>query len=712
MSVLSVRNFMPGRVRLDVASLRQSSALAEALQHDLSGRAGVTGVQASALTGSVLVRCDPAASAADVSLWVREALRRQLQRLAADGPLHAREGSASSRAVVPLPSALPAKPSPLQRLLASMQPHAGLRRRAVLLSLANGLEDVTPPVLVGLAADTVARGSGSLLASFGLRTLTSRMAALAGLSAGFWLLSSLVEYWHDRAKADLANAVRHDLRTALYDHIQSLDIGQIEARELTEWLAIIEQDVNQVHSFIREGANPFFGMTTNLVAVGVTLVAVSPVLALTQLVMVPPLLYASKALLHPIRRAHRQARDDAERMTALLSSNLGGLSTIASFNGEALEAQRVHAASRRFTDSVGRAERIEAIYVPSLRAIAGGGFVTSLVWGSARAAQGLLSVGALNTLAMTQLRLLSALARMGYGLDQYQRTATALERIYTTLDLSTAIRPGPRRLAPGSVRGELRLQRVVFGYRPEEKVLRGIDLRIPAGATVGIVGASGAGKSTAMKLMLRFCDPQQGRVLLDGVDLRELSLKDLRDAIAYVAQDVTLFTGTIRENIAYGRPGAPVKDVVAAARVAEAHDFIMALPAQYETRLGPGELTLSGGQRQRLAIARAILADCPVLLFDEATSALDFRTEAALQRSLRAATAGRTTILVAHRLSTVRHADIIYVLEDGRVREHGTHEQLLAADLLYAGMWKIQTGERPHAARARPALPGPGAQPA
>ncbi len=678
-SSLTVRSALPGRIRFDVPLLQRLPHISEGIEADLSGVSGVFQVHANGLTGGVLVKYGSETTVANIELHLRQSLLRQV------------EGVVSNASQQNGPS--PGSP-PLMRLLATTEPHRALRRRAFALSLANGLEDATPPLLLGLAVDTVSRGTGSFLGSLGLKTLGSRLFALGGLSVGFWMLSALIEYFTDRARADLANAVRHDLRVALYNRIQTLDVGQVESKEVSDWMAIIDADVNQVHGFVRQGLTPFFSTASNLVIVAGTFLVVSPSFALVQLLMLPPLIFASRSLLSPIRMGYMKARDDGERMGALLSGNLQGISTIASFNAQEVEAQRVLEYSQRFSQSIRNAERLEALYVPSLRAIAGGGFITSLVWGGLKVSGGTLSMGALNTMALTQLRLLSAIARLGYGLDQYQRTATALERIYRTLDSRATILGGQQALPKSSVRGDIVFDNVTFGYDPSRPILKSISLRCPAGKTIGIVGATGAGKSTVMKLMLRFHDPQGGRLLLDGEDVSNLTLGDLRESISLVSQQVTLFAGSIHENIAYGRRTATRGEVVEAAKVAEAHEFIVQLPDQYDTQLGSGGLSLSGGQRQRIAIARAILADRPILLFDEATSALDFETEAALQRSLDSFVANRSTLVVAHRLSTVRRADMIYVLSNGEVSESGTHEELLAAQGAYAGMWMIQTGEK------------------
>jgi ATP-binding cassette subfamily B protein len=266
-------------------------------------------------------------------------------------------------------------------------------------------------------------------------------------------------------------------------------------------------------------------------------------------------------------------------------------------------------------------------------------------------------------------------------------------RIFAVLDTPVEAHPGDRALPKESVRGAVEMRDVTFAYRGREPVLRDFSLHIAPGETVAVVGPTGSGKSTLVKLLLRLYELNAGEVLLDGTDIRAIRLGDLRRSIGLVSQDVFLFPGTVRENIAYGSFGATPEQVERAARLAEAHEFVTALPQGYDTIVGERGQKLSGGQRQRIAIARAILKDPPILVLDEATSAVDNETEAAIQRSLEHISRGRTTIAIAHRLSTVRNAHRIYVMDRGRIVEHGTHGNLLAAGGMYAALWRVQTGE-------------------
>jgi ATP-binding cassette subfamily B protein len=262
------------------------------------------------------------------------------------------------------------------------------------------------------------------------------------------------------------------------------------------------------------------------------------------------------------------------------------------------------------------------------------------------------------------------------------------------LDTQPQITSGNEALAVQDIRGEMRFEDVYFAYSERMDVLKGLSFDVDAGKTIAIVGSTGAGKSTIVKLMLRFYDVTKGRITLDGHDLRDLDLASLRQSIGFVSQDVYLFDGTVRENIVYGTFKADDESVVAAAKIAEVHDFIMSLPQGYDTIVGERGIKLSGGQRQRISIARAVLKNPPLLILDEATSSVDNETESAIQRSLEKIIVGRTTIIIAHRLSTVRNADTIFVLEHGVLKEQGKHDHLVESDGIYAKLWRVQTGER------------------
>jgi ATP-binding cassette subfamily B protein len=320
------------------------------------------------------------------------------------------------------------------------------------------------------------------------------------------------------------------------------------------------------------------------------------------------------------------------------------------------------------------------------------GFTALLLFGGMEAIAGRMSVGTYSVLIFLIQRLLWPLTRLGETFDQYQRAMASTNRVMNLLDTPIAIHTGDISLPIDSVRGELEFRNVTFAYNGRSPVIENLSLHIPTGKTIAIVGSTGSGKSTLVKLLLRLYEVQSGTITLDGIDLRELKFRDLRACIGLVSQDVFLFHGTVAENIAYGSPNATQEQVIEAAKIAEAHDFIMQLPQAYETIVGERGQKLSGGQRQRIAIARAVVKNPPILILDEATSAVDNETEAAIQLSLERITVNRTTIAIAHRLSTVRNADCIYVMEYGKLVEWGTHEQLLEQQGIYASLWRVQSG--------------------
>jgi ATP-binding cassette subfamily B protein len=367
--------------------------------------------------------------------------------------------------------------------------------------------------------------------------------------------------------------------------------------------------------------------------------------------------------------------------------------TIKSFTTEAYELDRLKQESEAYRYSNQLAIALSSAFVPIIRIVILTGFTAILYFGGLEVVSGKLAVGSYSMLVFLTQRLLWPLTDLGKTLDLYQRAMASTRRVMKLLATPIAIPSGYLSLVSSQIRGDLELQGVTFAYQDYQPVLQNLSLTIPAGKTTAIVGSTGSGKSTLVKLLLRFYEIQAGTIYLDGTDIREIQLGDLRRSMGLVSQDVFLFHGTVRDNIAYGKADATVDEIVTAAETAEAHRFILNLPYGYDTIVGERGQKLSGGQRQRLAIARAVLKNPPILILDEATSAVDNETEAAIVRSLDRITQNRTTIVIAHRLSTIRHADWIYVLEKGQIVEQGLHEDLLCKQGVYAGLWQVQTGE-------------------
>jgi ATP-binding cassette subfamily B protein len=566
---------------------------------------------------------------------------------------------------------------------------------ATVLSVLNKIADVAPEILIGAAVDVVANEEQSFVGRvFGVDDRFQQLTILAAITVAVWIFESITDYLADLTWRNLAQAIEHDTRMEAYAHVQQLELAYFEDQSSGGLMAVLNDDVNQLERFLDFGANELILTIANVVLVGITFYVISPTLTLLAFLPIPVIVLGSLRYQRKLEKRYDAVRAAAGRIAGTLANNLGGIATIKAFTAEDREVERVAADSRAYADANADAIRYSSAFIPLIRMAILAGFTMTLVVGGRSAIRGDLEIGLFSVLVYMTQRLLWPLTRLGEVLDLYQRAMASSRRIFGLLDVRPSIQPGQREL-PQPVMGSVRFEGVRFAYGdgtgPE--VLKGLDLDIPAGETHAIVGATGAGKSTVVKLLLRLYEPTAGRITLDGVPIDELTFASLRGAMGFVAQDVFLFQGTVRENLTYGRPDATEDQVLRAAQLAEADTFIRALPQGYDTIVGERGQKLSGGQRQRLTIARAIVRDPAVLVLDEATSAVDNETEAAIQRSLDHVAADRTTIVIAHRLSTVRHAHRIHVLEAGEVIEAGTHDELVAAGGLYAALWRVQTGE-------------------
>ena len=579
---------------------------------------------------------------------------------------------------------------PLLRLLGHLKEYRWQVWLASFCSIMNNFWDLAPPILIGMAIDVVTYREDSLLADFGYPDPYDQFLILVALTVIIWVLESLFEYWFGVLWRNLAQNAQHELRMDAYEHIQNLEMQWFSGQTTGGLMAIMNDDVNQLERFLDQGANDLLQVATTVVVVGGVMLILAPSVAIYAILPIPIIVGGSFMFQRRIGVRYAKVRKEVGDLNALLNNNLSGITTIKSFTAEELEVERVGAASRSYRDANRDAIRLSASFVPLIRMAILFAFTANMLVGGWLALEGSLSIGAYSIIVFITQRLLWPLTRLGQTFDLYQRAMASTDRVLNLLDTPVGLVEGDIELK--DTKGEINFDSIEFSYPERESVLSGVSLNIRAGETIGLVGSTGSGKTTLVGLLLRFHDPLQGSVSLDGNDVKDLKLSSLRGSISLVSQNTTLFPGTVRDNILYGRPSASEEEIVEAASIAEATNFINELPEGLETDIGEDGHRLSGGQRQRLAIARAVLKDAPILVFDEATSNVDNETEAALQRSIDRISTDRTTIIIAHRLSTVRNSDKIAVLDSGKITELGTHEELVDADGLYSRLWSVQTG--------------------
>ena len=586
---------------------------------------------------------------------------------------------------------------PLNRLWNYAVPHRRAMVLASLYSVLNKLFDLAPPLLIGAAVDVVVAKQDSLLAKLGVQDTGTQLLVLAGLTVFIWVFESGFQYLYQVAWRNLAQTIQHDLRIDTYDHVQHLKLAYFEDRSTGGLLSVLNNDINQLELFLNVGVNDIWQVVTTVTVIGGIFFYTAPEVAWMAMLPMPFIIWGSIRFQKTLAPRYAAVREQVGILNGYLANNLSGVATIKSFTAESHELDRITRESDLYRTANESAIKFSSAFVPLIRMVIMSGFIAILIFGGRMTLAGELAVGIYSVLIFITQRLLWPLTRLGDTLDLYQRSMASINRILDLLDMDALLPDGETPLDLGLLRGQITLDSVSFEYADTDakSVIDNLTLDIPAGDTVGIVGSTGAGKTTLVKLLLRFYDVQKGSLRLDGHDLRDIKLEDLRKAIGFVSQDVFLFHGTVRENIAYGTFDATNEQIIEAAKIAEAHDFIMGLPQGYDTIVGERGQKLSGGQRQRVSIARAVLKDPPVLILDEATSAVDNETEALIQRSLEKIVVGRTTIVIAHRLSTVRNADCIFVLEHGQLKEHGKHDELLNnKDRIYSRLWGVQTGLR------------------
>lgn len=584
----------------------------------------------------------------------------------------------------------------------------------VVSSVASRLLDLLPPLLLGLAIDAVFLNEREFSILFvpdewlptGQDAQLEQFGIIVGLVAGSFALAAAFHWTRNWGFNSFAQNIQHSVRTDTYDKMQRLNMGFFADKQTGELMSILSNDVNRLERFLNDGLNSFFRLAVMIVGIAGILFYYNPQLALIALLPVPLIGFFTYIFIRIIQPKYARVRSSVGTVNSRLENNLGGIQIIKSSNTESYESDRVEDVSGEYFNANWDAIGTRIKFFPGLRLLSGFGFVITFLvgglWvlsdGAPGPLSGELTVGTFVIFILYTQRFIWPVAQFGQIVNMYQRAYASAERVFGLMDEPDALEQAPDDTSLVVEDGRVEYEDVTFRYdgrdgAEEEYTIEDVSFVAEGGDTVALVGPTGAGKSTLLKLVMRLYDVDEGAVRIDGQDVRDVTLQSLRSRIGYVSQDTFLFHGSVRENIAYGSFDASDEEIAEAAKAAEAHGFIQNLPDGYDTTVGERGVKLSGGQRQRIALARAFLRDPDILVLDEATSDVDTETEMLIQRSLDRLTEDRTTFVIAHRLSTVKDADSIIVIEDGRVVERGSHDELIEEGGLYAHLWGVQAGE-------------------
>jgi ATP-binding cassette subfamily B protein len=559
-------------------------------------------------------------------------------------------------------------------------------------SIINKLFDIAPEILIGIAVDLVVQKNDSVIAKLGFESIESQITFLAIATFFIWAFESLFQYLYSISWRNLAQTVEHEIRTDAYDHVQNLDMPWFEDKKVGDITAKLNDDVNQLERFLDNGFNTIIQLIVSSVAIGAVFFYISPLVASISILPIPIILIIAFFFQRNLSPRYLSVRNSVGLLNNTIFNNLIGISTIKSFVTEKIESKRVSSLSNEYRLKNKHAIKLSSAFVPLVRMGVLSGFLGTMIIGSYLALDGTIAVGSYSVLVFLTQRFLWPFTTLGETVDLFERSMASTKRILDLLDTPQKIKDNKNSIILDDFNHDINFKNINFHYLESKPIFDNLNLTIKKNNLVGIVGQTGSGKTTIIKLLLRFYDTIGGSVNIGSNEIKNIKIQNLRENIGYVSQDIFMFDGSIKDNIAYPNIGDDDK-VVTAAKQSQAHEFIMKLENGYDTLIGERGQKLSEGQKQRIAIARAIYKNPPILIFDEATSSVDNETELLLQKALYNISKDRTTIVIAHRLSTVRNADNIFVLGNGSIIESGNHNELLNKKGVYNKLWEIQTGK-------------------
>ena len=566
---------------------------------------------------------------------------------------------------------------------------------ASICSVLNKVFDIAPEVLIGVAVDLVVEKENSFVASLGFSSIESQVIFLGIVTFIIWALESSFEYIYSIQWRGLAQDVEHEVRVSAYDHAQRLGLSWHENQATGNITAVLNDDVNQLERFLNNGMNQIIQVFVSTICIGFIFFYISPIIASIAVLPVPIIFAVSFLFQKKLSPRYKKVRDKVGALNSSVFNNLLGIQTIKSFMSFKKEKKRISSLSQDYQNENISAISVSSAFTPVIRMGVLAGFLGTILIGSHMALSGTLAVGSYSVLVFLTHRFLWPFTTLGTLVDDFERSMASSKRIFDLLKTEDNIieKANPEEI--DSLKYDIHFNNISFSYSDSSALFSNFTMEIKYGSSVGIVGDTGSGKTTLAKLLLRLYDPDKGNIFIGGKNIASLSVENLRSKIGIVSQDTFLFNASVKDNISYGNEFCSMDEIILAAKQSQCDEFISSLSSGYDTLIGERGQRLSGGQRQRLAIARAIVRNPDILIFDEATSSVDNRTERLIQKSFFDLKKNRTMIIVAHRLSTIRNCDNIFVIKNSKVHEFGTHDQLMEdGDSFYAELWNIQTGKK------------------